>query len=291
MFWQSCLVADVLPMRLSGDRSSAACLQPADVLPMRLSGGLSFADSSQPADVLPMRLSGGSGALVRQGLGPHVHGCRNPSRIFRARHFAVPRLRAGARRLGGSFDSSLGFPGEGPAGASRGGRVAAVSSTTGASTLSIGTLNVTSWATWKRVQRQEAVAAQVWMIQEHKVCNGFKLRDAKKELAKGGWSSVFEPGIRTADGGFSSGVAVLVNQAANLVEELRISHLARRAVGAVFGHGGLRMAAWSLYGDTYDCKATEQGLKDALASSGGRQDHLVIGGDFNAPPWHRPAVD
>ena len=151
-------------------------------------------------------------------------------------------------------------------------------------------MNVTSWATWKRVQKEEASVAHIWLLQEHKMVNGYKLRDAKKQLAKDGWASTFEAGVQTADGGFSSGVAVLVSQAADLEEELRIEKLTHRAVGAAFRYAGLRIAAWSLYGDTYDSKATEQLLKDVLASSGGRQDHLVIGGDFNAP-WRRQAVD
>ena len=62
------------------------------------------------------------------------------------------------------FNASLGFPGEGPEG------------------LRIATLNVTAWASWKAVAEVEAPAADIWLLQEHKLTSKSELGKAKVDM-------------------------------------------------------------------------------------------------------------
>ena len=69
-------------------------------------------------------------------------------------------------RFGEAFNSSLGFPGEGPP-----------------QTLKISTLNVTAWSSWVEAAPREEAAADLWLLQEHKIADRCKIAEAKRSLA------------------------------------------------------------------------------------------------------------
>ena len=117
------------------------------------------------------------------------------------------------------FDSTKGFPGEGPAAESRPAVVPLV------------TLNVTAWSTWKEVFERESKEAQIWMLQEHKIKSVGSIKAAKKAMRAAGWASVFTKAATTAAGGASGGTAILVRDHWDVTEVRRISGpAAHRAV-------------------------------------------------------------
>ena len=70
------------------------------------------------------------------------------------------------------FDASLGYPGEGP------------------EALRIATLNVTAWASWRAVAEVEAPAADIWLLQEHKLTSESEIGRAKGEMSRIGLTAV-----------------------------------------------------------------------------------------------------
>ena len=153
------------------------------------------------------------------------------------------------------FDSTLGFPGEGPSAAKA------------LSCLSICTLNVTEWSSWLRVMPVEADLGHIWLIQEHKVVDRKLIGQAKHKLRGMGWHSVFADGRITGKGGRSSGMAVIVRSTCDVLQELFINGTCSRAKGAVIAAGPLQLTVWSIYGDCFDSEASKQVLRDIINAS------------------------
>ena len=150
----------------------------------------------------------------------------------------------GGRLLG--FDSSLGFPGEGPG--PRGG--------IGVKEVLFGTVNSTAWSSFVGAglmagSSGEGVAC--WAVQETKlrksdVNKAGSLADAK------GWGADFEPARVTERDGLSSGVAVLWDRQVcgrELGKPMERSGRGRWCAGELLV-GQLPVTVASFYGNTYD---------------------------------------
>ena len=147
------------------------------------------------------------------------------------------------------FDSTLGFPGEGPEG------------------LRIASLNVTAWTSWLAVAAVEAPAADIWLLQEHKLTAESDIDRARVEMSRMGMTAVLDCGVETEAGGKSSGAAVAFSQHAEMVQQLSIApRPSHRAKGARLKMRGLEMVAWSVYGDDKDEVITRQVVLEVVAS-------------------------
>ena len=66
--------------------------------------------------------------------------------------------------------------------------------------LRVGSLNVTAWASWAAAASQEQDAAQVWLLQEHKLTNRAEIKAAKLDIAtsnlRGAWFPTFIGGAQ-----------------------------------------------------------------------------------------------
>ena len=110
--------------------------------------------------------------LCAWGVGGHVNGehCNEDVSSFSSAGQAPEAPDSFPRHLPleESFDGTLGFPGEGPSGKLEG--------------IRFGTLNATCWNSWEEAAKVEQQAADVWVVQEHKLCCPRQIRRIRTQL-------------------------------------------------------------------------------------------------------------
>ena len=65
----------------------------------------------------------------------------------------------------------------------------------------------------------EAPGADVWLLQERKLYKDVELAEARKSMARQGYTAVFASGVFTEAGGRSSGTAVFFSHHAELLHQ------------------------------------------------------------------------
>ena len=148
----------------------------------------------------------------------------------------------------------------------------------------LGSLNVTHWSCWRKVETEEAARAQIWFVQEHHLVSRHAVKRSRKALARAGWCSAFGLAAPTAKGGTSGGAAVLLRDNFDVLSQLDVHDADRhRAKGVVTRLGGIEAAVWSFYGDCRSPSCTARVFGQLLAAT----PHglpLIVGGDFNLAP-------
>ena len=126
----------------------------------------------------------------------------------------------------------------------------------------IGTLNATCWNSWVEAAKVEQQSADMWLVQEHKICCPKQIRRTRKELSKQGLSSVFGPGRITEKLGKSGGAAIICSQHLDILQRLQRLQppkgLEHRAAGVRANIAGVELQLWSLRGDHKDSVVTQQ---------------------------------
>ncbi len=175
------------------------------------------------------------------------------------------------------FDSTLGFPGEGPA-----------SAEAPILRLKVSTANVTAWQSFLSADLPIS-ESHVWLIQEHRLCTEREIKKARELMAARRFVSTFGKAVRTDKGGASSGTAVLRNQdiaegQAEATKLLAVGQYAHRICWQLVQLGAVSVLMISVYGKTGDAVYTK-GLVDWVCGTvQGIRFPVVIRGDWNFPP-------
>ena len=107
-----------------------------------------------------------------------------------------------------AFDSTCGFPGEGPGVAAADG-MHAQSVKEARGFLKLGTMNVTAWGSFLEefgLADSELRKGHVWAIQEHKLADEHACAQAQDTIGQFGWKGYFTPAGKGPKGHPSGGV-------------------------------------------------------------------------------------
>ena len=148
----------------------------------------------------------------------------------------------------------------------------------------VATANCNSWGSL-RDWIPSVRSAHIILVQEHHLEGQDCIGRASKFCLQHGWKSLWEPAVRTTDGGTSGGVAILARTFMGLHQPRQIFR--GRALGAV-AHlpGGVPFALVSVYG--FDTEGLTDRQLDLHKSVGAHLflegSSFVVGGDFNLEP-------